>query len=716
MYLFHISLHGLVRSKDIELGRNSDTGGQITYVLNLLDALSAHDEVTKVELATRGFQDSSYDADYRQPKEVINNKAAILRFFDDEPAYLPKEALWDKLPLLKKEIITYLQAQPKLPDVIHAHYADAGKLGAEIAKELNIPFLFTGHSLGRTKLAAYEEQGWDAEQIEENFNITKRITAEEIALREAKQLIASSSHELEQQYADYYNFDQSKANILAPGYDPAVVKRNDDIVNPRLLKLINRFLAQPSKPAILALSRPSSKKNLATLVQAYAEYPGLKDMANLVIFAGQRDDISESSPDTKAVFEELFYLIDRHDLYGHVAMPKKHRRRHVADIYAYAAQTRGVFANIAYEENFGLTAVEAAANGLPVVVTNNGGTVDIVQQCQHGETVDPNSPEEIGKALFSLISDSERWESCSQNGRHMAQNFAWHQHAANYLKLVQKVTSIELDITQANVSPANVTLANVTLAPQIITSKMEHNSPWLVISDIDHTLTGSHDGVEALHRLMDEYKGKLTFAVATGRSLKKTLEAVDEWRLPFPKAILASVGSEIFYEEKGTLTADNDWNEQLKEGWQRHAVEQAMAGFPELILQPSGNQANHKLSYYIEEEFADVAAYKAALAAHKLKANVIYSHSYYLDILPPRASKRYAASFLTQKLGIDPERVITVGDSGNDYDMLAHSSNAIMVANYCPELVSLTSMPHVYVAKDSYADGVAEGLRYILER
>jgi sucrose-phosphate synthase len=38
MYLLLISIHGLIRSHDLELGRDADTGGQTKYVVDLAQA------------------------------------------------------------------------------------------------------------------------------------------------------------------------------------------------------------------------------------------------------------------------------------------------------------------------------------------------------------------------------------------------------------------------------------------------------------------------------------------------------------------------------------------------------------------------------------------------------------------------------------------------------------------------------------------------------
>ena len=52
-----ISLHGLIRAHDPELGRDADTGGQVKYVLELARELAARQDVREVELLTRQIID-----------------------------------------------------------------------------------------------------------------------------------------------------------------------------------------------------------------------------------------------------------------------------------------------------------------------------------------------------------------------------------------------------------------------------------------------------------------------------------------------------------------------------------------------------------------------------------------------------------------------------------------------------------------------------------
>lgn len=47
LYIALISIHGLMRGKDMELGRDADTGGQILYVVELAKALAEQPQVER---------------------------------------------------------------------------------------------------------------------------------------------------------------------------------------------------------------------------------------------------------------------------------------------------------------------------------------------------------------------------------------------------------------------------------------------------------------------------------------------------------------------------------------------------------------------------------------------------------------------------------------------------------------------------------------------
>jgi sucrose-phosphate synthase len=53
LYILLVSVHGLIRGHDLELGRDADTGGQTKYVVELLRELGERSEVERAVLLTR---------------------------------------------------------------------------------------------------------------------------------------------------------------------------------------------------------------------------------------------------------------------------------------------------------------------------------------------------------------------------------------------------------------------------------------------------------------------------------------------------------------------------------------------------------------------------------------------------------------------------------------------------------------------------------------
>ena len=89
-YIQMFSIHGLIRSDNLELGRNADTGGQVTYVLELARQLSTLDSVARVDLFTRLIADKTVSDDYANPLEVVNDKMRIVRVQCGGRKYLRK--------------------------------------------------------------------------------------------------------------------------------------------------------------------------------------------------------------------------------------------------------------------------------------------------------------------------------------------------------------------------------------------------------------------------------------------------------------------------------------------------------------------------------------------------------------------------------------------------------------------------------------------------
>nr|AVH87204.1 sucrose-phosphate synthase 2 [Litchi chinensis] len=496
LYIVLISLHGLIRGENMELGRDSDTGGQVKYVVELARALGTMPGVYRVDLLTRQVSAPDVDWSYAEPTEMLNLRstynsnqelgessgAYIIRIpFGPKNKYIPKEQLWPHIPEFVDAALSHIIQMSKVlgeqigggqlvwPVAIHGHYADAGDSAALLSGALNVPMVLTGHSLGRDKLEQLLKQGRQSrEEINSAYKIMRRIEAEELSLDASEIVITSTRQEIEEQWRLYDGFDpvlerklrarikrgvschgrfMPRMVVIPPGMEfhhivphdgdmDGEVEKNEDnpaSPDPPIWSEIMRFFSNPRKPMILALARPDPKKNITTLVKAFGECRPLKELANLTLIMGNRDDIEEMSGTNASVLLSILKLIDKYDLYGQVAYPKHHKQSDVPEIYRLAAKTKGVFINPAFIEPFGLTLIEAAAYGLPMVATKNGGPVDIHRVLDNGLLVDPHDQQSIADALLKLVSDKQLWARCRQNGLKNIHLFSWPEHCRNYL-------------------------------------------------------------------------------------------------------------------------------------------------------------------------------------------------------------------------------------------------------------------------------------------
>ena len=689
LYILSLTIHGLVRATDIELGRDADTGGQVSYVVDQARALAQHPGVERVDVVTRLVQDRRVDESYSRPFEPICKGAQIVRIPFGPRRYLRKETLWPHLDSLLDQLTRYIRMQERTPDVIHGHYADAGYLGAQLAKLLGVPFVFTGHSLGRVKKLRLESQG---EASEQTYHFTQRIEAEERAVETAALVIASTRQEVREQYELYDHYQPDRMQVIPPGVDLSrFAPPSAEWPRPSISKELDRFLTDPRKPMVLALARADERKNFEGLVRAFGETEGLREMANLIIIAGNRDDISGMSAGQRRVLRRILGLIDRYDLYGSAAYPKHHDWTDVPELYKLAAQTRGVFVNPALTEPFGLTLLEAAATGVPLVATNDGGPQDIIGTCNNGLLVDALDSDAIGKAICDALSDSARWSRWSESGIAAAHaNYSWDSHAARYVSEVGKVVK--------GARPVPVHRPHSKLA----------GVDRLLVTDVDDTLTGDDEALATLLQRLEQTDAKVGFGIATGRNLNEALELMKELRVRVPDVLITAAGTELHYGTR--LLPDRSWERQIRYRWDRDQVHAVVSAIPGLT-RVAKSETKYRLRYRLNPKKApSLREIRRRLRQEGLRVTTILDHEVYLDVIPVRASPGLAIRFFCFKWNLEPQRLLVAGDSGNDWDMLSGDTLGVVVSNHTPELDRLRGRPRVHFAQSAHARGILEGI------
>jgi sucrose-6F-phosphate phosphohydrolase len=231
---------------------------------------------------------------------------------------------------------------------------------------------------------------------------------------------------------------------------------------------------------------------------------------------------------------------------------------------------------------------------------------------------------------------------------------------------------------------------------------------WLLVSDIDDTLTGDDRALRALTETVAGSRPKLRFALNSSRpaaSVDRTLAEVFPADFT-PDAIITAMGTQIRINGKWA----DDWTDRFV-GWPREAIVEVLTGLGHRA-HDAEYQTEHKASFAVPRGEAQDQVI-AELKQRDLPCRIIPSGSDDLDILPPGGGKDHATLYLAERFGIDPtKRLIVAGDSANDLAMFHVAGRAIAVGNARGELIDAMSERTAYHAKSPHAAGVLEGLQH----
>ena len=451
--------------------------------------------------------------------------------------------------------------------------------------------------------------------------------------------------------------------------------------------------------ALMRMSRTHQAEQRQTGIAVSAREPAppraVRPAVILVMVMGRRDDLRELPKAQQQVIQSVIYLIDKYDLYGKVAYPKRHTPNDIADLYRLAVQGRGVFINPALTEPFGLTLLEAGATGLPIVATNDGGPCDIIANCNNGLLIDPLDRDAIEKALLRVLTEPDQWDQWSQSGIDgTRRHYAWSNHADRYLRDLN-------DILEHSTAPALAERPRARRLPEF---------DRLIITDLDNTLTGDAEALSEFNELIRDHQN-IGFGIATGRRLDSAMELIEELGLPRPDLIDTDAGTQLHYGD--SLAPDLSWRKQIGDAWCPEDVHATLDPLPGVFVQEAKHQSEFKISYEIDQKLApSVATIKKLLREAGVRAKVVFSLGMYLDIIPVRGGRDMSLRHVLWKWGFSPENVLVAGDSGNDAGMLLGRTLGVVVGNYSPELERLRSRPRIYFAPSPHARGILEGINY----
>jgi len=176
-----------------------------------------------------------------------------------------------------------------------------------------------------------------------------------------------------------------------------------------------RRLAEPARGGyILFLGTLEPRKNVGVLLDAYERLvAGWSDAPRLVL-AGR------VSSEASTIIER----ISRPPLAGLVDVPGYVQPERRLELYAGAL----VFVLPSHTEGFGLPAVEAMMVGVPVIAAGRGALTESVGPA--GWLFDPDDTGALADALRVVLTDHDRRQRMSDEGRRHAEQFSWTHTAA----------------------------------------------------------------------------------------------------------------------------------------------------------------------------------------------------------------------------------------------------------------------------------------------
>lgn len=102
--------------------------------------------------------------------------------------------------------------------------------------------------------------------------------------------------------------------------------------------------------------------------------------------------------------------------------------------------TFSVFVVPSVWESFGVAALEASACGIPVIVSNVGGLIEVVRDGITGLVVPPRSPDSIAISLAKLMNNEQLRRGMGSAGREFVlEHYEWNENAARMERLYQSL-------------------------------------------------------------------------------------------------------------------------------------------------------------------------------------------------------------------------------------------------------------------------------------
>ena len=343
-----------------------DSGGLNVYVQQISKHLSKTHNLTVVtgEKAKNFNSDnlSFHSLDLFEPSLSVEDKEILLQEF--------KEKLSRTF-----ELQTY--------DIIHAHYWLSGLIAKQISEELDIPYVFTAHSLG-VFLDGYNKE---------------RVDCEKMVMKSSSIVTASSDYE-SNLISNNYDIDEKSITKISPGIDKEIFTYDSNLERENILLSVGRIQEQKRQMEVLKFI-DNFRKIDTNFLCYFIGGPSGKSGDDYLIEL--KNAVKELNLDSNVEFlgnltqTEIKILMNRSKLLIHTSQ----------------------------FETFGLVAIEANAMGVPVLTTNRGSLTEIIEHRNNGYISDNLIDGKVNNFVKNLLTDDKKFNEISKYCLEKSKKYDW---------------------------------------------------------------------------------------------------------------------------------------------------------------------------------------------------------------------------------------------------------------------------------------------------
>ncbi len=355
-----------------------DSGGLNIYVQQTSKLLSKNHEVTVVTGETaENFKEN-------------NLKFISLNLFEKDLSVDDKEI---HLQEFRKKLDEFIDL--KSFDVIHSHYWLSGLIAKQVAEEFKIPHIYTSHSLG-IFLEGYNKE---------------RVDCEKMVMTSSDFVTASSEFE-NVLISENYKIDKNKIKQITPGVDREVFSPNPSIKRENIFLSIGRI--QPQKGQLDVLKFLNNFRKIESNFKCF--------------FIG-----GPSGKSGDEYLEELKKSIEELDLGSHVEFLDSLSQSKIKELLNRSK----LLLHTSKFETFGLVAIEANSMGVPVLTSNKGSLVEIIEDNINGFLSENLVESSVNTFVYDLLYDESYSQDIMNNCIEKSLKYDW-QNTANSIEKLYK--------------------------------------------------------------------------------------------------------------------------------------------------------------------------------------------------------------------------------------------------------------------------------------